>query len=223
MKLNQMLILLLMCLVLLIVVFASCSSGQSNLGVARIDEQKITEPAIKSATQGDPSSNIAEESASDTWMERDNLDTSTLTDEAIVTGFTACLRDYGFNVRDPELNADGTINLQGLRQTLFQDPKFQTKGQIALENCQPLLQGATFAQPPSAEDQIELEDTLLKFAQCLRDEGVDVSDPDFTNGARAGMGSILQGINIQSNMVQEALAACRESIFTGRTLGGRRE
>ena len=223
MKHKQRLILFLMCLIFLLGALASCSRGQSNSGVARIDEQRTSEPGIKSANRGDPPSDTAEASASDTGVSRDNPDTPKLTDEAIATRFTACLRDYGFNVGDPELNADGTINLQGLRQSLFQDPKFQTKGRMALENCRPLLQGATFAQPPSPEDQIEFQDTLLKFAQCLRDEGLDVPDPDFTNGARAGIVSILQGINRQSNKVQEAMLACRESIFTGEGPRGRRE
>ena len=223
MKHEQRLILALVCLVLLTGVFASCSGVQSNSGVARIDEQQISEPAIESATRSDPPSDTAEASASDTGVPRDNPDTSKLTDEAITTRFTACLRDYGFNIGDPELNADGTVNQQSLRQSLFQDPKFQTKGREALENCLPLLQGATFAQPPSPEDQIEFQDTLLKFAQCLRDQGLDVPDPDFTNGARAGMASILQGINIQSKRVEEAMLACRESIFTGEGPEGRRE
>ena len=29
----------------------------------------------------------------------------------------------------------------------------------------------------------ETQDQLLAFAQCLRDEGVDVSDPDLSDGA----------------------------------------
>ena len=223
MKHDQRLILVLVCLVLLTGVFASCSRGQSNSGVARIDEQRMSEPAIKSATRSDPPSDTAEASASDTGVPGDIPDTSKLTDEAITTRFTACLRDYGFNIGDPELNADGTVNQESLRRSLFEDPKFQTKGREALENCLPLLQGATFAQPPSPEDQIEFQDTLLKFAQCLRDQGLDVSDPDFTNGTRAGMGAIFQGINAQSKRAEEAMLACRERIFTGGRPGGRRE
>ena len=223
MKHDQRLILVLVCFVLLTGILASCSRGQSNAGVARIDEQQISEPVIESATRSDTLSDTVEASASDTGVPHDNPDTSKLTDEAITTRFTACLRDYGFNIGDPELNADGTVNLRGLRQSLFQDTKFQTKGATALENCLPLLQGATFAQPPSPEDQIEFQDTLLKFAQCLRNQGLDVPDPDFKNGARAGMASILQGINSQSRMVEESMLACRESIFTDGGPRGRRE
>lgn len=214
--------LILLSLVLLAGVFASCGRGQSSSGVATIDEQQASEPPIESATRSDPPSDTTEVSASDADEPIDNSDTSSLSDEVIATRFTSCLRDFGFNVDDPEVNADGTVNLQGLRQSLFQDSKFQTKGQSALEGCLPLLQGATFAQPPSPEDQIEFQDTLLKFAQCLRDEGLDAQDPDFTNGTRAGLASILQGINTQSDMVQDAIDVCRESIFAGERPGGRR-
>jgi hypothetical protein len=232
MKYDQRLILILVCLILLASFFASCSPGQSNSGVAQIDEQQKSESATGSATRSDTSSDIAWASAPATSVPSDNPETSVpaatpvptstpkLTDEEIATLFTACLRDHGFNVDDPELNADGTVNLQGLRQGLFQDPNFQKNGQKALEDCVPLLQGATFAQPPSAEDQIEFQDRLLKFTQCLRDEGLDVPDPDFSTGTRAAMGAIFQGINRQSNKVQEAILACREGIFTGERPGG---
>ena len=146
-----------------------------------------------------------------------------LTDEEITTKFAECMRDKGFNVSDPEVNADGTVNLQALRSSITNDPKFNPQSpdtQRAFQECLPQLQGATFAQTPSQEDQIEFQDNMLKFTECIRGEGLEIPDPDFSKGLRQAMGSIFQGMNMQSPKVQKALSTCRETIFAG-TPGGR--
>ena len=59
----------------------------------------------------------------------------------------------------------------------------QDEVQAALPVCGPIIAGASFL-PNSGEGMTtETQDQFLAFAQCLRDEGVDVSDPDLSNGA----------------------------------------
>jgi hypothetical protein len=178
------------------------SSDKSSVGVARVDaSQEIEMPATRSS---EPE----------------------LTDEEIATKFTQCMRDHGLNVPDPTLNADGTVDLSGMRQSAFNDPKTAQLGASArrelFQECVPLLQGATFAQTPSQEDTIELQDDLLKLSQCLRENGFDVADPDLSSTNRgAMMRSILQGQGID----REEITSCIQSTFgadsPGPGAGGR--
>ena len=145
------------------------------------------------------------------------------TDEQITTEFTSCLRNNGFNVADPQIRADGTVDLPALRTSVMNDPKFDPTDQASrqvLQTCLPMLEGATFAQPPSEEDQIEFQDTLIEFAQCLRDDGFEVPDPDFSSGGRrAAMMSMLNDLNLMNWRVQESLTLCREIVLVNSPVG----
>ena len=95
----------------------------------------------------------------DTDSTPDNSDERIKTDEEITTEFTTCLRGYGFDVTDPTLNADGSVDLEGLRDSIMTDPNFDISSEKtvqALQDCLALLEDATFATAPTQEDQIEL-------------------------------------------------------------------
>ena len=82
--------------------------------------------------------------------------------------------------------ADGTVDLVALRQDLAQAPTYASKGVEALGACLPSLEAATSTEESSSEDEIELQDSVLRFARCLGDEGFQVPDPDLSGGdARA--------------------------------------
>ena len=137
----------------------ACGSGNPEKGVARIDTAPATQPATSSivhaAAQPSPVAATTEYSQTNDEPELVNK----LTDEQIATNFTTCLREQGFDFPDPELNADGTVNLRGIRQKLVQDPNFdfrQQKTRQAMEACVPLLEGATFCllyTSPSPRDR----------------------------------------------------------------------
>jgi hypothetical protein len=200
--------------VVLLLISISCNSAKSSSGVAQIDE---TEIQSRSKNQSDLKSNDSKQPTSDAnTLKLESPDTP-LTDEGITTRFTSCMRDHGFDTPDPELNADGTVNLDALRISISEDPEFdiQSRETInAFQKCTPLLEGATFARSPSQEDEVEFQDNLLQFAQCLRDDGVDVPDPDFSNGTRAAMVSLFQKVDPTNSHVQESMELCRSS-FTG--------
>ena len=132
------------------------------------------------------------------------------------------MRDNGYDVSDPELNADGTIDFLALRANFVQviggsdNPRRAT---AAVEACRPVLAGATFAQPPSEEDQIEIQDRLLELAQCLRDNGIDVADPDFSVDPRASIQRMLQEANVNIARVQETIQSCAQTAFSGFATG----
>jgi len=119
--------------------------------------------------------------------------------------FVACMRDAGMEMADPTVNADGSVQLigPGGAQQLNQ-PGFQE----AAEGCTYLIEDATFFN--EAPDLSEIEDSLLEFAQCLRGEGLDVTDPDMTN-LTAGPAAIFgSSFDPQDPANSDAIAACSE-------------
>ena len=177
--------------------------------------------ALREAVLSDPKFDLKDESTRDALADCapelvEVNDSAVRTDEDITTDFTTCMRKNGFSIPDPELNADGTVDTVALRESVIQDPKFNwqdPKTQEILGECLPLLQGATFAQETSAEEQVEFQDNLLKFAECLRSDGVPVSDPDFSGGTRSAITSMFAGIDTQDTKIQASIATCREVYF----------
>ena len=203
-----------LCMVVFVV---GCSrSDESGAGVAKIDKpQEETDSAqiAKANTQSVDSVTEGTTEPTESTVERGTT-TPKLTDEEITTNFAACLREHGFSVPDPELNRDGTVNLGAVKQGISQDSRYQTRtGKKALDDCLPLLQEATFVQERSSEDEIELQDNLLKFAQCLRDNGIKVGDPDFSNGVRASMKTLYQTLKGAKSNVERNVDLCSERIF----------
>lgn len=140
--------------------------------------------------------------------------------------FVQCMRDNGVDMPDPTVNADGSVNLvppggaagqgQGAGQGQFDEDT-----QAAFEVCGALVEGASFL--PTASDLTDIEDQLLEVAQCLRDQGLDVDDPDLSGGlAGAGGPSGIFGAGFDPNdpANQEAIEAC-QGLFTGFGQGGR--
>ena len=56
-------------------------------------------------------------------------------------------------------------------------------------------------------EEISPEDAFPVFAQCLRDEGLDVTDPDFTSGR--GPGGFLRDLDRDDPAVEAATETCR--------------
>lgn len=141
------------------------------------------------------------------------------TDEELLLGFTDCLRGEGIDVPDVETNPDGSPDVQGLigpgGELQLTDPDVAA----AVEACSTLLEGASFL--PSESQLTELEDTLLEFAACLRDQGLDVDDPDLSNGIQPNQVPTLFGDSFDPDDPQFAdeIAAC-QAIFAGAGLGG---
>lgn len=217
MRYDRQLILGLVLLLATLVLSACSSSDKSNAGVAEIDDSQ----AAETPTEPVPPSDSSEQSASETDTSDENANTAELTDEEITTLFTECFRDLGLNIPDPVVNADGSVDLGAIRQSIvpLQAEFGQEKVVNALEDCLPLLERATFAAQPSGEDLVELEDNLLTLVQCLRDEGFDVPDPDFSDGPRAAMTSIIQGLAGANPRVEESVESCVELVFGTGTSG----
>jgi hypothetical protein len=193
-------------ILVLAVILAACGSAAAGTdeGVASLEESLATTP-------------VAEEAAEP---------------EAAAIAFTECMRENGVEMEDPTVDADGNV-IPGRPTDLpenDEDGGVQIRRgelgeelQAAFEECGDLLEGTSFGFTP--EDQTELQDQLLELAQCLRDQGLDVADPDLSNTPSGGPGEGGPfGIDFQDPEIQAALEQCEEFLpnFGGEQGGGPR-
>lgn len=134
-------------------------------------------------------------------------------DEEAALLFAGCMRDEGIDFPDPTLAADGSVDFgfgpgSGPPPFDADAPEFQD----ALDECSPLVEGASFL--PSDGDLVELEDTLLEVAACLRDQGIDVDDPDLSQGLGGPEAIFGEGFDPEDPATADAIDACA-TVFGG--------
>lgn len=162
--------------------------------VATITETATTEtttPTADDADDGDgpPTTTTAQPNPVEPGGDED------LSDEERLLRFADCMRDNGVDFPDPVVQADGTVRF-GIRPGADGATEAEGLGldldlSAAAEACADLLQGLSIgggaATGPATVDITELQDSLLEFARCMRDNGVDMGDPDFGDlGPRGG-------------------------------------
>ncbi|MGZ8562511.1 MAG: hypothetical protein ACXWWU_02710 [Candidatus Limnocylindria bacterium] len=123
--------------------------------------------------------------------------------------FAACMRDNGIEMADPTGEGGGGPRLQLGSGVDPQSEEFQT----AIEACREHLEGLVQGGPggpggPGGEPTAEQQEALLAFAECMRENGVDMPDPE-AGGGFLQPGS---GVDPQSAEFQEAAEACRGSL-----------
>ncbi len=180
-------------------VASGCGSTSSDDGVAALDEAAAT----TSDGEGRRASNDEEdEDPQEAALE-----------------WAKCMRENGVDVPDPEVDENGRVRVMIERRRAADGVRDGTFRK-AQEEC-----GTPFgaAGPPqlSDEEREEMQETLLAFAKCMREHGVDMPDPDFSaGGGRFGFGGAR--IDPESTTFQKAQEACQEIIedaFGGRGPG----
>lgn len=116
--------------------------------------------------------------------------TPSLSDQERLRRFTQCLRDHGVNVGD---STDGKV-------TITANKADKDKVGTAMQACQSLAPAGKFGGKPSAAEIAKLR----QFAQCMRDHGVQMADPDPNTGAIS-----LQGSAKDDPKAQAATEACK--------------
>ena len=148
-----------------------------------------------------------------------------IADQEAILEFSQCIRENGVeDFEDPEIGADGSIEFGfGGRSD---DPEGDRDAmRAAFEACQEHLDGLAFG--PGSIDLTEIEDTMLEFAICMRENGVDMPDPDFSNlglgegGGEDSSGGIFGGaIDLDDPEVEAALETCRDVFGGSLRFGG---
>lgn len=143
---------------------AACGGGSSDAGVASLEGETT---AVQEA--------VAQQS--------DNPDEQSMSDEEAVLAFAACLRDEGIDVEDPTVDADGNLLPPRPRDIAVED---RDAMRTAFEACGEYLDNVAFGLDD--EDRAEREDQLIEYAACMRDNGYDMPDPDFSSPRAPGQG-----------------------------------
>lgn len=185
---------------------------------------------LVAACGGSSDEGVASLSNTDSTVASDAAEDETdAADEDILLEFAACMRENGADdFEDPTFDAEGRPEFTLRGGTGGGDGDRETM-QAAFETCQDHLEGLAFG--PGSVDLTEVQDTLVEFAACMRDNGYDMPDPDLSGFADRGNGNGGGGpfgeIDPDDPSFVSALGEC-EDIFAnlpfvggGRGPGGR--
>lgn len=115
----------------------------------------------------------------ETTLQEGEVGSGEIEAEEAVLEFSKCMRENGFpQFPDPEIASDGqvTFDPEGFQGI---DPQSEEVG-AAFDVCSVYLEGVALAPGGLDLEDPEFRDQLLALAQCLRDEGLDVDDPNFS-------------------------------------------
>jgi hypothetical protein len=125
--------------------------------------------------------------------------------EQAMLEFAQCMRDNGVpTFPDPVAQPDGSFS--------FPRPQNVPGGAMddALDSCQSELKATGLTLPGSDTQDPEVEDAILDFSRCMRDNGV----PEFPDPKPGeGFHGLFDGIDQESPRVQKAIESC-ESILS---------
>ena len=165
-------------------VLGACSSGAANSDVASLDTD-------------------AEDAKT--------LDAESIPGEQAVLAFTACLRDEGLDVADPAVDDEGNLVAPSPHAVAARTLDMAAV-HSAFDVCRDFLDNVSFGL--SSEDLAGREDELLAFAVCMRENGYDMPDPDFSGDGHSGAGPFGDAIDTDDPDFQTAAASC-EGIVGG--------
>ncbi len=136
--------------------------------------------------------------------------------EAALLAFSQCMRKQGItDMPDPIVDSKGNVQIQ--RPPGGHGSGAHDAFAAARDKCDKYLRGVT--QGFSHGDITKTQDQFLRLAQCMRARGVDVPDPDFSDGGHDPGAQFLDAINKSDPTVQEALKACQQQVFGSEGLG----
>lgn len=136
--------------------------------------------------------------------------------ESSMLAFAACMREEGVEVADPGVDQDGNVSPP---QPVDPGSVDREAIRAARTACEEHLEGVELGFRDL--DVTALEDTLLAFAQCIRDNGYDMPDPDL-NAQQGPAGGPFGQIDRTDPDFVAAQEACDEILAdVGRVPGGR--
>ena len=123
-----------------------------------------------------------------------------------------CLRENGYDITDPKNDE----SLQSVLRPVFlaadqkgREELFETIQTCADENDIPLGGTADFENPEEVADTL---DTELEFAQCLREKGIEVEDPNAERPLRSILISLVQSGQYLEDQIREAAGECFDDL-----------
>jgi hypothetical protein len=130
-----------------------------------------------------------------------------------------CMRDKGFDVPDPVFDANGgaTMTMEAGSELDMDSPEFQAASEECHEKLDSLIGDGDDRTP---QEKQEFQDQMLEFAQCMRDNGVDMPDPQFDDKGRVRMQMQNKGELVDRGAFEKAQKACEGKNAIGIGGGG---
>lgn len=174
---------------------AACSGDSESSGVASLDDS----PSETLITDGS-------ETATD------------VDDQEALNEFAACMRENGVeDFEDPIVDADGTVEFGFVVEGEVGDGDRDAM-RTAMEACREHLEGISLGRGDGGFDETEIQDQLVEFAACMREQGIDMDDPDlssFGTGGEPGAGGPFGDLDFQDADVQAAMEICQGEFAFG--------
>jgi hypothetical protein len=182
-------------------------------GSAAAEDPKVA--SLSTAPAGDATTDTSDTSDGAT-------DTTVITDpnEAALQ-FAKCMREHGIDMPDPQVSGDGGVMVQiGTDEAPGESGTGPSREdfEAANKDCEHFMEDATAGfDPPSEEDQKKMQEDALAFSKCMRDHGIDMPDPQFSEdggGFNVSIGSPDAGsadqpmVDFDSDEFKEANEAC---------------
>jgi len=196
---------------LLALTAAACGSNSSDDGLATLSQPDADSGAALALDDGSTD--------------------AALDSEESILAFTECLRDEGLDIPDPEFDEGGNLRLRSLFEASEEVDIGREEMREGFDACAEYLEG--IAQQFDRTDRAEMEDRLYVYASCMRDNGYDMADPDFSiehvpgagigdsdgDGGGGAGGGPFAGIDFSDPEFVTANAACQD-IFGGTFMPG---
>jgi hypothetical protein len=160
---------------------------------------------------------VASLGSTTTSPDGDEQTTETSVDpQEAMLAYSQCMRDEGIDMPDPVFSEDGTGGGMVIsREASGEDdkgPMFDIDSeefQAAEEKCSPIMDEAIGSIEVDPEQQAEMREQMLEYAQCMRYQGIDFPDPEFGDNGRVTMGMGQEG-EPPTDAEMEAMDAANE-------------
>jgi hypothetical protein len=178
-------------LLLLFVLFSACSSSDESQGVVSTN-------------------NLSGDTTVTTIAEEIVEDVVSVEDAQLL--LARCLRENGYDITDPK-NGE---SLRSVLQPVFlavdqkgRDELFETIETCSEDNNIPLGGRADFENPEEVAEQLDSE---LEIAQCFREKGIEVEDPNAERSLRSIISGLVQSGQYLQEQIREVRAACFDDL-----------
>ena len=178
-------------LLLLFVLFSACSSSDESEGVVSTND-------------------LSSDTTVTTIAEEVVEDVVSVEDAQLL--LARCLRENGYDITDPK-NGE---SLRSVLQPVFlavdqkgRDELFETIETCSEDNNIPLGGRADFENPEEVAEQLDSE---LEIAQCFREKGIEVEDPNAERSLRSIISGLVQSGQYLQEQIREVRAECFDDL-----------
>ena len=177
--------------IIIFILVSACSSSDESQGVVSANDLSSDTTATTTAEE------VVEEVAS-------------VEDAQLL--LARCLRENGYDIKDPK-NDESLQSVIG-PIWLAADQKGREELQETIQTCAeenniPLGGSAEFENPEAVADSL---DTQLEFAQCLRENGIEVEDPSAESPLRPLLIELVQSGQYLQTQIQGAADICFDNL-----------